>query len=163
MTWCLVGEVGGAWLLSREKKKLHTAHRILNPHINLSLSPTITPAMAASLKIDSPLPAFSGEWTNESNFISHASISEPINRKLEPLGPHFLAHARRVRFTPRLHLVTRVCTDYSLQKRHSRTFSEDDRIQASQKVKNVEDEDAGEISEPEDPAMLSRDPKDWKV
>ncbi|KAF8246268.1 DnaJ-domain-containing protein, partial [Wilcoxina mikolae CBS 423.85] len=98
--------------------------------------------MATSLKIDSPLPAFSGEWTGESNFISHAPISEPVNRKLEPLGPHFLAHARR--------------------KRHSRTFSEDDRIQASQKVKNVEDEDAGEISEPEDPAMLSRDPKDWK-
>lgn len=52
---------------------------------------------------------------------------------------------------------------HATQKRHSRTFSEDDRIQASQKVKNVEDDDAGEISEPEDPTMLSRDPKDWKV
>ncbi|CCX05214.1 DnaJ domain-containing protein [Pyronema domesticum] len=98
--------------------------------------------MASSIKIDSALPVFSGEWSAEGNFVSHAAISAPVNRKLEPLGPHFLAHARR--------------------KRHQRTFSEDDRIQASQKVKNVEDEDAGEISEPEEPEMLRRDPKDWK-
>jgi len=57
--------------------------------------------------------------------------------------PHFLAHARRAR--------------------HKRTFSEDDRIQAQENVKKVEDEDSGEISEPEDPLMLSRDAKDWKV
>ncbi len=50
-----------------------------------------------------------------------------------------------------------------MQKRHQRTFSEDDRIQAQENVKKVEDEDAGEISEPEDPLMLQRDPKDWKV
>ena len=30
-------------------------------------------------------------------------------------------------------------------------------------MKKVEDEDAGEISEPEDPLMLQRDAKDWKV
>ena len=30
-------------------------------------------------------------------------------------------------------------------------------------MKNVEDEDAGEISEAESPLLLSRDPKDWKV
>lgn len=51
----------------------------------------------------------------------------------------------------------------SSQKRHQRTFSEDDRIQAQENVKKVEDDDAGEISEPEDPLMLSRDAKDWKV
>jgi hypothetical protein len=49
------------------------------------------------------------------------------------------------------------------QKRHQRTFSEDDRIQAQENVKKVEEEDAGEISEPEDPLLLSRDAKDWKV
>ncbi len=27
----------------------------------------------------------------------------------------------------------------------------------------MEDDDAGEISEPEDPLMLQRDAKDWKV
>ncbi|TGZ85164.1 DnaJ-domain-containing protein, partial [Ascodesmis nigricans] len=88
------------------------------------------------------LPPFSGEWTHDSAFVAHGSITAPVNRKLEPLGPHFLAHARR--------------------KRHNRTFSEDDRIQAEKKVKNIEDDDAGEISEPEDPMMLNRDPKDWK-
>ena len=49
------------------------------------------------------------------------------------------------------------------QKRHKRTFSEDERIQAQENVKKIEDEDAGEISEPEDPLMLQRDAKDWKV
>lgn len=47
--------------------------------------------------------------------------------------------------------------------RHKRTFSEDDRIQAQANVKKVEDDDAGEISEPEDPLMLQREAKDWKV
>ena len=50
-----------------------------------------------------------------------------------------------------------------LQKRHSRTFSEDDRIQAEQKIKNVEDEDDDEFDVVNDPSLLSRDPKDWKV
>lgn len=50
------------------------------------------------------------------------------------------------------------------QKRHHRTFSEDERIQAQQKAKAVEDADEGDIGdEPEDPLMLSRDAKDWKV
>jgi DnaJ homolog subfamily C member 2 len=52
---------------------------------------------------------------------------------------------------------------HSPQKRHKRTFSEDERIQAQEQVKKVEDEDGGEISEPEDPLMLQRDAKDWKV
>lgn len=30
-------------------------------------------------------------------------------------------------------------------------------------MKKVEDSDDGEISEPEDPLMLQRDAKDWKV
>ena len=50
-----------------------------------------------------------------------------------------------------------------MKKRHKRTFSEDERIQAQENVKKVEDDDAGEISEPEDPLMLQRDAKDWKV
>ena len=49
------------------------------------------------------------------------------------------------------------------QKRHHRTFSEDDGIQAQENVKKVEDDDVGEISEPEDQMMLQRDAKDWKV
>lgn len=30
-------------------------------------------------------------------------------------------------------------------------------------MKKVEDDDSGEISEPEDPLMLQRDAKDWKA
>lgn len=59
--------------------------------------------MAATLKIDTELPAFTGQWTGgDAVFISHASMSAPVNRKIEPLGPHFLAHARRVRLPPPL-------------------------------------------------------------
>ena len=52
---------------------------------------------------------------------------------------------------------------FHLQKRHKRTFSEDDRIQAQVNVKKVEDDDSGEISEEEDPLLLQREAKDWKV
>lgn len=50
-----------------------------------------------------------------------------------------------------------------LQKRHARTFSEDERIQAQQNVKKTEDEEDEDISEDEDPMMLAREAKDWKV
>lgn len=53
--------------------------------------------------------------------------------------------------------------DHYLQKRHKRTFSEDDRIQAQANVKSVEEEDPDDVDEPEDPLMLQREAKDWKV
>ncbi|KAF8427816.1 DnaJ domain-containing protein [Tirmania nivea] len=96
----------------------------------------------ATIHIAKALPKLPDDWSGETGFIFHGSLSTPVHRSIEPVGPHFLAHARR--------------------KRHSRTFSEDDRIQAQQNVKKVEEDDSGEISEPEDPMMLSRDPKDWK-
>ncbi|KAI9747726.1 MAG: hypothetical protein M4579_007403 [Chaenotheca gracillima] len=89
-----------------------------------------------------PLPALPEGWSAEKDFKAIGTLSSATQRNIEPVGPHFLAHARR--------------------KRHQRTFSEDDRIQAKENVKKVEDEDAGEISEPEDPLMLQRDAKDWK-
>ncbi|RMZ86283.1 hypothetical protein DV736_g6491, partial [Chaetothyriales sp. CBS 134916] len=76
------------------------------------------------------------------NFRSLGRLSAAVNRKIEPFGAAFLAHARR--------------------KRHGRTFSEDDRIQALARVKKTEDDDGGEISEPEDALMLQREAKDWK-
>ncbi|KPI44062.1 Zuotin [Cyphellophora attinorum] len=85
------------------------------------------------------------DWKSDEktpNFKSIGSLSPAIDRKIEPFGAAFLAHARR--------------------QRHGRTFSEDDRIQALAKVKKTEDDDDGEISEPEDPLMLQRDAKDWK-
>ncbi|KAI9700695.1 MAG: hypothetical protein M1836_002064 [Candelina mexicana] len=96
----------------------------------------------ASAQVSLPLPLLPDGWSDEKDFKAIGTLSSATQRNIEPVGPHFLAHARR--------------------KRHHRTFSEDDRIQAQENVKKVEDEDAGEISEPEDPLMLQRDAKDWK-
>lgn len=99
--------------------------------------------MAISTEVHLPLPVLPQGWAGEKDFKAIGTVSKATQRSIEPVGPHFLAHARRAR--------------------HKRTFSEDDRIQAQESVKKVEDDDAGEISEPEDPAMLMRDAKDWKV
>ncbi|KAI9830426.1 MAG: hypothetical protein M1819_005678 [Sarea resinae] len=96
----------------------------------------------AAAQVSLPLPSLPEGWSGDKDFKAVGSLSPATQRNIEPVGPHFLAHARR--------------------KRHHRTFSEDDRIQAQENVKKVEDEDAGEISEPEDPLMLQRDAKDWK-
>ncbi|KAK5129455.1 hypothetical protein LTR08_003248 [Meristemomyces frigidus] len=96
----------------------------------------------AAIHIKATLPSLPDGWAAEKEFKPIGSISQPTNRAIEPVGPHFLAHARR--------------------KRHKRTFSEDERIQASQVSKKVEDDDSGEISESEDPMMLQREAKDWK-
>ncbi|KAG7291943.1 hypothetical protein NEMBOFW57_001972 [Staphylotrichum longicolle] len=91
-----------------------------------------------------PLPALPEGWEAENNFKAVGKITKEgaTQRTIEPVGPYFLAHARRAR--------------------HKRTFSEDDRIQAQERAKKVEDNDDSEISEPEDPMMLQRDAKDWK-
>ena len=89
------------------------------------------------------LPVLPAGWAAEKDFKPIGKVTASTQRSIEPVGPHFLAHARRAR--------------------HKRTFSEDDRIQAQERAKNVEDEDAGEISEPEDPMMLQREARDWKV
>ncbi|KAL1303982.1 hypothetical protein AAFC00_000427 [Neodothiora populina] len=93
-------------------------------------------------QISLALPALTEAWSAEKDFKPIGQLSGSVSRSIEPVGPHFLAHARR--------------------RMHKRTFSEDDRIQAEKNVKKVEEEDEGEISEPEDPMMLARDPKDWK-
>jgi len=97
----------------------------------------------ATVQIALPSPVLPESFSAEKDFKATGTLSSATQRNIEPVGPHFLAYARR--------------------KRHKRTFSEDERIQASEKSKKVEDEDAGEISEPEDPLMLQRDAKDWKV
>jgi DnaJ family protein C protein 2 len=94
-------------------------------------------------EIPLPLPVLPGGWSAEKDFKAIGRLSAATQRSIEPVGPHFLAHARRAR--------------------HKRTFSEDDRIQAQENVKKIEDDDLGEISEEEDPMMLARDAKEWKV
>ncbi|KAL1952952.1 hypothetical protein VTO42DRAFT_3819 [Malbranchea cinnamomea] len=99
--------------------------------------------MATPEVVHLPLPSLPDGWDGgEKHFKVLGTLSGATLRNVEPVGPHFLAHARR--------------------KRHNRTFSEDERITAQENVKKVEQDDDDEISEPEDPIMLQRDAKDWK-
>ncbi|KAL4918709.1 DnaJ domain-containing protein [Aspergillus aurantiobrunneus] len=98
--------------------------------------------MSSAQVINVTLPALSAGWTADKDFKAVGKVSAATQRNLEPVGPHFLAHARR--------------------KRHHRTFSEDERIQAQQNVKKTEEDEDDDISEDEDPMMLQRDAKDWK-
>ncbi|KAI8196480.1 Zuotin [Colletotrichum sp. SAR 10_76] len=98
--------------------------------------------MASASIVAHSLPALPEGWSAEKDFKAVGSVSAATQRSLEPVGPHFLAHARRAR--------------------HKRTFSEDDRIQAQEAAKKVENDDDSDISEPEDPMLLQRDAKDWK-
>lgn len=99
--------------------------------------------MATASVIGSVPADWKGTSDDNPNFKAIASLSPPEMRKIEPYGAQFLAFARR--------------------KRHGRTFSEDERIQAQSKVKKIEEHDDDDISESEDPAMLQRDAKDWRV
>lgn len=99
--------------------------------------------MTTSIVIPRTLPSLPEDWKAEKDFKAVGKLSAATQRAIEPVGPHFLAHARRAR--------------------HKRTFSEDDRIQAQERAKKIEQDDDSEISEPEDPLMLQRDAKDWKV
>lgn len=102
-----------------------------------------TAKMATPIVVPTPLLALPEGWTAEKDIKTVGKLSGATQRTLEPVGPYFLAHARRAR--------------------HKRTFSEDDRIQAQERAKKVENDEDSEISEPEDPMMLARDAKDWKV
>lgn len=135
----MVGEVDVAPL-----KKIITAKKLSG---NFSLYHHQTHpsyyTMASVATVTLPLPALPSGWAAEKDFKAVGKLSEATQRSIEPVGPHFLAHARRAR--------------------HKRTFSEDDRIQAQESAKNVEDGDVSDESEPEDPMMLQREAKDWKV
>ncbi|OAA60524.1 ribosome associated chaperone [Niveomyces insectorum RCEF 264] len=100
-------------------------------------------AAATVLLSDRHIPALPQGWEAEGDIKRFKSLSPGTHRSLEPVGPQYLAHARRMR--------------------HNRTFSEDDRIEAEARAKKVDNgDDDGEISEPEDPSMLLREAKDWK-
>lgn len=100
-------------------------------------------AMASATVATCSLPSLPEGWSAEKDFKPIGKISGATQRAIEPVGPHFLAHARRAR--------------------HKRTFSEDDRIQAQERATKVEEDNDSDISEPEDPMMLQREAKDWKV
>ena len=43
-----------------------------------------------------PLPVLPEGWAAEKDFKAIGTLSPPTQRNIEPVGPHFLAHARRV-------------------------------------------------------------------
>lgn len=88
-----------------------------------------------------PLPA---DWKAHESFESFATFTSPVKRVVEPVGPGFLAHARRTL--------------------RGRTWSEDEKIQAEKNVKKVEEnKEENELEdEPEDPSIFELDAKDWK-
>jgi DnaJ family protein C protein 2 len=98
--------------------------------------------MASVQVVNVSLPSLPSGWTADKDFKPIGSLSPATQRTIEPVGPHFLAYARR--------------------KRHNRTFSEDERIQAEKTVKKTEEEDEDDFSDNEDPMMLQREAKDWK-
>lgn len=123
--------------------------RVKPPHFNFSFLQPKNEAihtvvkMATATTVIRPLPVLPDGWSAEKDFKPIGSITASTQRTIEPVGPHFLAHARRAR--------------------HKRTFSEDDRIQAQESAKKIEKDDESDVSEPEDPMMLQREAKDWKV
>ncbi|ATY62380.1 heat shock [Cordyceps militaris] len=99
--------------------------------------------MASTAPAQLPLPLLPEGWSAEKDFKAIGKLSGATQRSIEPVGPHFLAHARRAR--------------------HKRTFSEDDRIQAQESAKKTEDADESEEDEEEDAMLLQREAKDWKT
>jgi DnaJ family protein C protein 2 len=53
--------------------------------------------MAANVEISLPLPVLPEGWAGEKDFKSVGQLSSANDRNIEPVGPHFLAYARRVR------------------------------------------------------------------
>ncbi|KAH8648416.1 putative zuotin [Xylariales sp. PMI_506] len=98
--------------------------------------------MASAIVVSRAVPTLPEGWAADKDFKAVGAVTASTQRSIEPVGPHFLAHARRAR--------------------HKRTFSEDDRIQAQEKAKKIEKDDDSDISEAEDPMMLQREAKDWK-
>ncbi|KAF9580327.1 hypothetical protein BGW38_003068 [Lunasporangiospora selenospora] len=94
-------------------------------------------------------------WDDSQTSKVHARISDPILQHVEPVGPQYLAHARR--------------------KLYNRTFSEDDdhlAAEAEAKAKAEaallsQDEDLTNLNnlviEPDHKDDLKRDPRDWKA
>jgi hypothetical protein len=141
--------IGRWWEKRKKKKKTGDCLTTLSPTFfffpssTQSLSLQIITMASVSQVVTLPLPALPEGWAADKDFKAVGKLSGAVQRSIEPVGPHFLAHARRAR--------------------HKRTFSEDDRIQAQESAKNVEDVDDGDESEPEDPMMLQSQAKDWKV
>ncbi len=52
--------------------------------------------LMAATQISLPLPVLPQGWAGENEFKAIGQLTAATQRNLEPVGPHFLAHARRV-------------------------------------------------------------------
>jgi hypothetical protein len=50
-----------------------------------------------NIQVSIPLPVLPAGWSAENGFKALSTLSPAIQRNIEPVGPHFLAHARRKR------------------------------------------------------------------
>ena len=53
-------------------------------------------ATMANVEISLPLPVLPEGWAGEKDFKAVGQLSQANDRNIEPVGPHFLAYARRV-------------------------------------------------------------------
>ena len=56
----------------------------------------ITIITMAAVQVSLPLPVLPQGWSEEKDFKPIGQLSSATQRNIEPVGPHFLAHARRV-------------------------------------------------------------------
>ncbi|KAI7861806.1 DnaJ domain-containing protein [Spinellus fusiger] len=97
-----------------------------------------------SLTLDFLLPPPPASYKIEQPYVTHATVSATQARLLEPVGQHFLAHARR--------------------KRNNRTFSEDEKHQAEEKASQVvEEEKVDFVYEDVNITTVNNDPTQWKT
>ncbi len=73
-------------------------HPIIPSSRSASLFVGFTCKMSSAQVLNVTLPALSAGWSADKDFKAVGKVSAATQRNLEPVGPHFLAHARRVRF-----------------------------------------------------------------
>ena len=56
-----------------------------------------------AVQVSLPLPVLPEGWAGDKDFKAIGTLSPATQRNIEPVGPHFLAHARRVRFSMAVH------------------------------------------------------------
>lgn len=60
--------------------------------------------MASVQVVNVSLPSLPSGWSADKDFKAVGALSAAVQRNIEPVGPHFLAHARRVCFFSMKHL-----------------------------------------------------------
>ena len=90
--------IGGRPTGAEKKKGGRKTQPATCSHNSLSSTPHhIKITMASVQVVNVSLPSLPSGWTAEKDFKAVGALSAATQRNIEPVGPHFLAHARRVR------------------------------------------------------------------